>query len=331
MSARRLAIQAALFLAAFELLYPWTGLNRRLLEPQLPMFDSMGGLMTPLADPERRYGLAPGDHARLTLPDGRTARVHVDRHGFRGPEHDARKPPGVTRILALGGSNTFGVSVADGETYPARMQARLDARCPGEFEVWNGGHVSYVLRQKAAQARAAARAFDPDLILVQHYNRETRFFLIGDPFEPYFDADPSLYSSNLGWMPGRWTRWGEGLLRHWRLYRAAVLTANLAMNTVHVAVPGTEERNERAFREFLAAEGRDVPVVMLKIPAWEPEHVFPEFPGVPTLDLQTLLPADAPPVRREVHPDAATYDWYARVILQELARLGRIPARCAGP
>jgi lysophospholipase L1-like esterase len=67
---------------------------------------------------------------------------HINNYGLRGPDvapEDLRRRV----ILCLGDSITYGYGVADGETYPARLQEVFDRRQPGEFTVLNGGVNAY--------------------------------------------------------------------------------------------------------------------------------------------------------------------------------------------
>jgi hypothetical protein len=48
--------------------------------------------------------------------------IHVNSLGLRGPEVDPVKPPGVFRIVCLGGSTTFGTGASrDAATYPGQF------------------------------------------------------------------------------------------------------------------------------------------------------------------------------------------------------------------
>jgi len=65
--------------------------------------------------------------------------VTIDEQGFRtaGTRASALAPSEI--VLAIGDSFTFGWDVADGDSYPAQLQALLDQRAPGRFTVINGG------------------------------------------------------------------------------------------------------------------------------------------------------------------------------------------------
>ena len=73
--------------------------------------------------------------------------VHINALGLRGAEVDAAKPPGVFRIVCVGGSTTFGTGASqDAATYPAQLQLLLDQAVANgmctegrSFQVLNAG------------------------------------------------------------------------------------------------------------------------------------------------------------------------------------------------
>jgi hypothetical protein len=70
-------------------------------------------------------------------PGGRFEKWQLNAHGFRGPEVAAAKPLGVTRVLIVGASETFGLYESPGYEFPAALQRRLDQARPARFEVLN--------------------------------------------------------------------------------------------------------------------------------------------------------------------------------------------------
>ncbi len=66
-------------------------------------------------------------------------RCSTNSLGFRGGEVTATPAPGVTRVVCLGDSITFGHGVEDDETYPAVLQRLLADH--GEFEVINAADI----------------------------------------------------------------------------------------------------------------------------------------------------------------------------------------------
>ena len=77
--------------------------------------------------------------------------VTINRQRMRGRARvRARAATGATRMAVLGDSIAFGWGVEDGETYPARLEAILNARGPGRVEVVNAGFPGTCLGEKAA-------------------------------------------------------------------------------------------------------------------------------------------------------------------------------------
>jgi lysophospholipase L1-like esterase len=96
------------------------------------------------------------------------AEFHVDvTHnalGFRGPEVSPAKPPGGIRVLMLGDSFTYGIGVADDESFSARLEA-LDPR----LEVLNTGVNGYGTAQELLLLRDQGLALDPDVVIVNFF------------------------------------------------------------------------------------------------------------------------------------------------------------------
>lgn len=94
--------------------------------------------------------------------------VHTNAQGFRGlrPVSLQRKP-GVTRILAVGGSTTFDSFVtSDSSAWPARLEVWLQRYCPDRaFEVINAGVPGYRVSQDLIRLETELYVYDPDLII----------------------------------------------------------------------------------------------------------------------------------------------------------------------
>ncbi len=108
--------------------------------------------------PGRGYELVPG--ARGT---GWGTEVHVNAHGFRGPEVEP-VAPGRTRIVALGDSVTFGNDLAYAETWPALLEQEL--RASREVDVLNLGLGGYDTSQEVATLEAVGLAFQPAHVIL---------------------------------------------------------------------------------------------------------------------------------------------------------------------
>lgn len=103
------------------------------------------------------YELVPGYEGR---------RESVNAYGIRGREVGDKKP-GTFRILAMGGSTTWGHKVADDETWPSYLERTLHDLGFDHVEVLNGGISGYGLEQIVlALKHRHLRALEPDLVLV---------------------------------------------------------------------------------------------------------------------------------------------------------------------
>lgn len=82
------------------------------------------------------YGSERASKANL----GEKGDFRLYRHSFA-----LQKTPGRIRILTVGGSTTYGMSVQAGDTWPERLAQKLNKSYPGRFEVINvaylGGHL----------------------------------------------------------------------------------------------------------------------------------------------------------------------------------------------
>lgn len=102
-----------------------------------------------------------------------------------------KKKPGRVRILTVGGSTTYGFGVKSEDTWPGRLEQKLNERYPGKFEVVNvaylGGHLegfisdfqkasrTYITREKwlegarpgpESKAKWGWSDLDPDIVIV---------------------------------------------------------------------------------------------------------------------------------------------------------------------
>lgn len=109
----------------------------------------------------------PNETKTTQDPDtGERLPVRINRHGFRGPDFEVAKPPGVVRVLTLGSSSTFGYYNPDDATYPVQLQRALDAACGGtpRFEVINFAIPHATAERIVAMFRAEGLALSPDVV-----------------------------------------------------------------------------------------------------------------------------------------------------------------------
>src|SRR4029077_6705443 len=109
--------------------------------------------------PEVVYELIPGWQGRGPFRE----HIHINRAGLRGSEIDAKRG-GTFRIVAFGDSFTFGIGVAEDDTFPVALGRALGG--DDNVEVLNGGVPGYNLFQETRALAARAAAFEPDLIVL---------------------------------------------------------------------------------------------------------------------------------------------------------------------
>jgi lysophospholipase L1-like esterase len=148
-----------------------------------------------------------------TTYESRAGSIHVNSRGFRGQEFQIPKPPGTFRILALGGSSTFGYYpgiTSDEAAYPARLERLLNAQKPdasvSRYEVINAGAPGYKLRTSLQNFASRGLFFEPDMIIVSHVVNDIAMYGneqgLTHPLEDQFVATglgAGLLDHILGW------------------------------------------------------------------------------------------------------------------------------------
>jgi len=286
------------------------------LVPRLLRYQNMDpSVHQPDPNPEILFRLKPlSSNENLYL-------IHINSLGIRGPELGEKKPPGILRIICVGGSNVYGASLSDDETWPAQLEAELNRLDTGRYEVWNMGTPSYVALQMAVVAREAVERYDPDLVIFALSNTGARDFLWGYPVRSYFDKNPGLWGELFSpeclgapyFLSYKTKLW---LVRHVRLYRylaAYFLPVDSCGgwgNYTH------ETRNVEAARRFFTwAKGRVKVCVFLTPGIKDDYRRYYAGTGLPVLKLSTDgFPAEY----LDIHPPAAVMAWYAREIAKQL-------------
>ncbi len=112
------------------------------------------GLYT--GSPYINYGLSPSHPEHNSL-------------GYRGAEITVPKPAGVFRIVALGGSSTYGVGIKIQDTYPMQLSHILRNEYGyNNVEVINGGVMSYSTWDTLANFNYHVLDIEPDMVIVYH-------------------------------------------------------------------------------------------------------------------------------------------------------------------
>lgn len=273
----------------------------------------------PIRDPERLFGLRPGDFQET---GGRV--VRVNSLGFRDRDRTGQKPDGVFRILALGGCQVYGASVGNDETWPARLEEILNSRYGGGFEVWNLADCPFVLAQTAALALEVVNRFDADLVLFGPSEPGRRSFDSASDIDWFFYWNPLLFWENLGILPLPKTAWAAALMRHSLLTRTTILALNTADAETTNPWFDSDEANIDAFLAFwhgCSAKAKTAFVDAM------PDRFNGSDIRVPELRIRRTerLPAGADASWLATNPGPAAFTWFAEAVAEDLAAMRFLP------
>ncbi len=171
------------------------------------------GMGWPQADPDAQfahadiYWIEDADQVEVDHPHREVAgsfAVSTDANGLRIPIHPEIKPPNVTRIMTMGCSTTFGWGVGDDESYPARLEARLQEEGYPNVEVINAGQPGYTSFQGRWLWETVAYRYQPDIVLLGFVVQDARK-------AQYSDLSQALQTGSAEFFK-------RNLLYKWRLY-----------------------------------------------------------------------------------------------------------------
>lgn len=111
-----------------------------------------------------RAGLYP-ERAELRLPGAVDWTVRTNSRGMRGPEIAASRTPGVARVAMVGDSVTDGFGVDEPDTYPARVEAGLQA-AGVRAEVINAARGGGSISKELAILREVVTPLRPDVVVL---------------------------------------------------------------------------------------------------------------------------------------------------------------------
>ena len=99
------------------------------------------------------------------------ADVEINSKKLRDKEYAYEKPAGVTRILMLGDSLTFGWGVEAQDTTSKILERELNANAPNgrRFEVINTGVGNYNTTMEVAYFFEDGRRYDPDIVILNYF------------------------------------------------------------------------------------------------------------------------------------------------------------------
>ena len=242
------------------------------------------------------------------------------------------------RILALGDSCTFGVGVAESETWPARLEFLLNAAGDGrEYQVINSGVPGYTAFQGRRYLEKYGLDLAPDLVIA------TFGFNDRDTWGSRSDAETAQIMVGTGW---------EATLRHSRLYLGLkqLLNNSIGGSKVESELEASPEKpsngptrrriSPREFAEQMLeikrlCDVRDIPLVLVnwpsriqiqrRIPSMNYQPIVDQIStraGAPAINLvEPFLAAQGPLYLDHIHGSAQACDITARTISDHLRKL----------
>jgi hypothetical protein len=112
---------------------------------------------------------------RATAPH----RVSFNKFGCRGTSPiTLQKPTNTVRIIVLGGSSTENPFVGDGNTWPEKLEQKLNAANEGvRVEVINLGAIGFTMARSVRNLELRGLMFNPDIVITYHgFNDFVRAF-----------------------------------------------------------------------------------------------------------------------------------------------------------
>jgi len=100
----------------------------------------------------------------------------MNEQGYRGPNFEAKKPDGTTRIIIYGGSAVFDTKSTKGEDWPHRVQGKLRESGFSNVEVINAGIIAHTALESVGRLFAEGYAFEPDYVLIYNGWNDIKYF-----------------------------------------------------------------------------------------------------------------------------------------------------------
>jgi lysophospholipase L1-like esterase len=136
----------------------------------------------------------PSSRATVMWPPELAYGVEINSLGLRGPEIARTPPPGTTRVLAVGDSQTFGFYLENDQTWPARLEARLRAD-GSEVEVVNAGVGGWSIDSETLFLIERGLALQPQVVLLGYCGNDIADLAAA---EPRYEGQKRLVGSGSG-------------------------------------------------------------------------------------------------------------------------------------
>jgi lysophospholipase L1-like esterase len=246
----------------------------------------------------------------------------VNARGFRGGDAVVPKPPGVTRLVLLGGSTTFDPELRFEDSYGERLRLELAARLPGRtVDVQCTAVPDYNSAHSLIRYATDAIDLDADAVLVMHAVNDLHATLENHAaFRADYGHQRGLANARPEAFRGR-TRLLDALARS-RGQKPVLCTQP---HRFRMDVPEEARRKgEMALRNF--ANGSPLPSFRwfaVQMPFLnEKTRALAAAEGVPLLDFEREIPPDGALFQDEVHVNAAGALLEARAAARFLTEQG---------
>lgn len=113
----------------------------------------------------------------------------INADGYRGEQRSMQKQPGVTRIIIIGDSFTYGMGVNLEDTYPKQLETILN-RNGSCCEVFNFGIIGYNMWQYNELLARETLPYHPEIIILALYQNDLK------QSRPPYETDPDYRPHN---------------------------------------------------------------------------------------------------------------------------------------
>jgi len=232
--------------------------------------------------PYNAYSLAPN----VTI-ETHVGTLHTNQWGNRGPDQSYDKPPGVVRLVTLGGSTTFcPYASEDAKTWPAQLAKKLNQKlAPQRFEVLNYGAAGY--NSADSMTTFALRAIDrqPDIVIVHHAWND-----INAGIKPGLVSDYTHRREVASHRPRGW--WFKlAIYRTYTVFKKNLAGANRPLGSSENIDPRAVEIYQRNIESIvLLAKPRGIEPVLLTLATKLPPDDDPDWQN----EMKRFKPKDVP-------------------------------------
>lgn len=162
--------------------------------------------------------------------------VRINSYGFRGQEFSVSKPPGVTRIVCIGDSGTFGIWYGRSlkmhkDNYPEELRVILRDKGKNKVEVINAGVVGYTSSHVLRQLIAKVVDLEPDIVTLRVGFNDQVKMKSKNSIDYYVEEPSNFIFRNLlyhlhGWRLTRLVSWINQNLRSKNFPEKENITSN---------------------------------------------------------------------------------------------------------